>query len=336
MLKPALKKVMAGQALSADEMHAAVMSLIQGQADMLQIAALLVALRMKGETADEIVGAARAVRTGLVPVRAPEGIVVDTCGTGGDGAGSFNISTAVACVVAAGGVTVAKHGNRAVSSRSGSADVLEALGVPLEGDVAFLEALLQKHGIAFLFAPHLNTAMRAAAPLRAALGVRTLFNVLGPLMNPAAATHQLLGVFDPSLLQPMAYALKQLGTQAALVVHGYDGTDELSLCGPSHVALLNGGEVHMHTWTPQEVGLNPCTPQDLAGGDAVFNARLMAQLLQGSLMQQPLANAVAYNAGAVFWLVGKASTVVEGVQQAQGILRSGQGFLKIEAMKNRL
>ena len=258
-VKSLLKKVTVGVVLSDPEMTAAMTALLDGAASPVEIATFLTALKMRGETVEEIAAAARAMRDRSVRLTAPAG-AIDTCGTGGDGAKTWNISTAVAFVLAGCGLPVAKHGNKAVSSASGSSDILSHLGVNLAAPLPVIERALSEIGIAFLFAPAHHPAVRHVAPVRAEMGVRTIFNLLGPLTNPAGAPHQLLGVYDRALCRPLAETLLALGSRAAWVVHGSDGLDELTLTGPSHVAALKDGEVSEFEVTPEDFGLSRCTP----------------------------------------------------------------------------
>ncbi len=263
-----LARLLEGAVLDRDEARALMGRVMAGEVPPVQLAAMLTALRLRGETVDEITGFAEAMRAAAVTIPAgdlPD--LVDTCGTGGDGAGTFNISTATALLAAAMGIPVAKHGNRAVSSRSGSADVLEALGVGLDVEPARVAALIREVGIGFLFAPALHPAMRHAMPVRRELGVRTVFNLLGPLTNPAGARRQLLGVYDPRLCEPVARVLQGLGSERAFVVHGAGGLDEVSPCGETLVAELKDGAVTTWTFTPEEAGLPRCDPALLAGAN---------------------------------------------------------------------
>jgi anthranilate phosphoribosyltransferase len=325
MLTPLLKRLMRGETLSEGEMSAAVGHIMDGAATPAQIAAFLVALRIKGESIDEITGAARAMRQRMTRIEVKRRPLMDTCGTGGDGAGTFNISTAVSFVVATCGVAVAKHGNRAVSSKSGAADVLVALGVNIEASKAVVEACIEDFGLGFLFAPALHPAMKNAGAVRRELGVRTVFNVVGPLTNPAMAPRQLMGVFDRKLTSVLAQVLGKLGSERAWVVHGADGLDELTVCDISYVAEWTGAEVVERTLSPEEVGLARVPPEALAGGDAQENARTMRALLAGK-GPPPLADAVALNAGAALLIAGAAPTLSAGVLRSHDVLKSGEGL----------
>lgn len=318
---PALEAILAGRHLGRDGARELMAAVMAGAVPPARLGGLLAALRARGETVDEITGFAEAMRAGAVPVRCRREGLVDTCGTGGDGSGTFNISTATALLAAGMGIPVAKHGNRAVSSRSGSADVLEALGVNVDLDAARAGALLDELGIAFLFAPRLHPAMRHAGPVRRELGVRTVFNVLGPLTNPAGAELQLLGVFDPALCEPLARVLAALGSRRAFVVHGAGGLDEVSPLGPTRVAELRRGAVRTFTFDPADAGVDRCRPGDLAGGSPAENAAIVTGILEGR--EGPAADAVALNAGFVAVLAGRAPDFRAGVALARATLRSG-------------
>ena len=281
MITDAIRTVVAGDSLSSQEMESAFDEIMTGNATSAQIAGLAIALRMRGETAEEIAAAARIMRKHATPVRVEAEIFCDTCGTGGDGAGTFNISTTAAFVVAGAGIPVAKHGNRGVSSRSGSADVLAELGIDIEAEVPAVERAIAVAGIGFLFAPRYHGALKHAAAPRRELGVRTIFNLLGPLANPAQAPFQLVGIYDGSLLTTVAEALNHLGVRGALVVHGTDGLDEITLTGSTYIAELHGGKVVQTTFDPTEWGFELCSMADLAGGSPADNARTTRAILEG-------------------------------------------------------
>jgi anthranilate phosphoribosyltransferase len=281
-IKAALARVVAGEALGQGEMAAVIGAVMDGAATPAQIGGLLVALRVRGETADELAGAATAMRARATPLAlADPARGVDTCGTGGDGAGTVNVSTLAAILVAGMGGLVAKHGNRAVSSRAGSADVLEALGVAVDASPALVARCLDAAGIGFLFAPRFHAATRHAAGVRRELGLRTIFNLLGPLTNPAAVRHQVVGVFAARWCAPVAAALGALGVRRAAVVHGADGLDEVAVRGPTHVAVVEDGAVRELTVTPRDFGLPEADPAGLAGGDAATNAAVLRLVLAG-------------------------------------------------------
>ena len=303
------------------EAQAVFAHLMRGQYSELEIAALVSALKARGESPEEIAGAAEALRGAARQFPRPDYAFADTCGTGGDGLGTFNVSTAVALVVAEMGIPVAKHGNRSVSSRCGSADVLEAAGVRLDADPAVARRCLDQAGVCFLFAPAYHAGVRHAAPVRKALGTRTIFNLLGPLANPSLPPIQLMGVYDPALCLPLATTLGLLGAEAALVVHG-SGLDEIALHGPTTAALWKQGRVTELEMTPEEAGLVRRPVEALAGGEAAHNLELLVTLLEG---RGPAVHRemVALNAGAVAWIAGKAATLADGVGLAQAALAGG-------------
>ncbi len=267
--------------LPADLVGRAIRHLTTGEFDESQAAAFLVALRMKGEAASEIAAAVRVLREAMIRLHPPTRPVLDTCGTGGDGSGTFNVSTATAIVVAGAGVPVVKHGNRSVSSKCGSADVLAALGVPIESGPPWAQRSLETRGFAFCFAPHFHPTLARVGPLRRKLGIRTLFNLLGPLLNPAGAEHQLLGVGRADLLDPMAGAIAELGTKRAVLVHGADGLDEVSLSAPTHVSLIENGTITSFTWNPTDFDLKPVVMADLVVDGPAASADLLRRLFDG-------------------------------------------------------
>ena len=329
----ALKRVLARRDLGRDEMRSLMGRLMDGELSDVYKSALLAALATKGETAAEIAGAADALRRRLVPI--PHGVkrVVDTCGTGGDGRGTFNISTAAALVAAAAGVPVAKHGNRSVSSKCGSADVLEAAGVTVESTPETAGRELAEIGICFLFAPGYHPAMREVMPVRRELAVRTLFNVLGPLTNPAAARRQLLGVYSEHLVELVARVQAELGADHALVVHGDDGLDELTTTGRTRVAEARGGEVRLYEVEPEACGLPRAKLEDLAGGDPSHNATLLRRVLEGE--PGPLADVAMLNAGAAIYVGGRAESLQDGVEIARRTIASGAARGKLDELRTR-
>jgi anthranilate phosphoribosyltransferase len=331
MLKPFIAKIIKGVDLTQAEAEEAMAIVMRGDATQAQIGGYLVALRMKGETVEEIAGSAVAMRSVVNRVEIPSGKtgLIDTAGTGGDGSHSFNISTAAAFVIAGAGRQVAKHGNRAASSRCGSADVLAALGVDIDLTPEKVGDCIRETGIGFMFAPKFHPAMKHAIGPRVELGQRTIFNILGPLTNPAGATHQLLGVFDPGLTEPMARVLGELGGRAALVVHGDGGLDELTTGGPNRVSRLSGGEVATFDLDPAGYGLRPASLEDLSGGEPVENAAIMRDLLSGRIAG-PLADVVALNAGAALSLDD--GDLAGGIALAQESLRSGAAAGKLDAL----
>ncbi len=331
MLKPYLAKVINRQGLTEAEAEAAMGVIMRGQATPAQIGAYLAALRVKGETVAEITGSARAMRAhaAAVPLRVNGDALLDTAGTGGDHAGSFNISTAAAFIVAGAGRKVAKHGNRAASSRCGSADVLAALGVDLDLTPEAVARCIEEVGIGFLFAPRFHPAMKHAVGPRRELGQRTIFNVLGPLTNPAGATHQLVGVFDPRLTQPLAEVLGALGGQAAFVVHGHGGLDELTTGGPNLVAHLHRGQVRLYELDPADLGLQPAHREHLRGGSPEENAGRMRALLGGE-ERSPLRDVVLLNAAAA--LAAEHGDLRLGLEEARRALDEGAALEKLEAL----
>ena len=318
-LKALLALVAQGRSLNESEAEAAFEIIMSGDATPSQMGAFLMALRVRGETVDEIAGAARIMRAKALSIDAPPG-AIDTCGTGGDASGSFNISTASALVVAGCGVPVAKHGNRALSSKSGSADVLTALGVNIDAELAVVRACLWELGIGFLMAPRHHSATRHVAPTRVELGTRTIFNLLGPLSSPAGARRQLVGVFAPEWVRPMAEVLGRLGGERAWVVHG-DGLDELTTAGPTTVAALDAGRVEMFEIVAADAGLPTARREDLRGGEPAHNARLMRQLLGG--VGGPLRDVVLLNSAAALLVAGTAANLADGVELAARAIDSG-------------
>jgi len=326
-----LNLLIKGKDLSAKQAYALMNAVMEGEIPSAQLAGILVALRAKGETVDEITGLARAMREKATPVTPQRQDLVDTCGTGGDGSGTFNISTATAIVAAGMGCAVAKHGNRAVSSSCGSADVLEALGMNINLSAIQAAQNVDKIGLGFLFAPALHPAMKHAMPARKALGVRTVFNVLGPLTNPAGARRQLLGVFAPDLCETLAQVLAGLGSERAFVVHGEDGLDEVSLFGPTRIAALRNGRVETYSFHPSEVGLDLCQPEDLQGGDLKTNAAIIEDLLAGQ--GGPKADVVVLNAAFVAVLADLAEDVQAGVVLARAKIADGSALAVLRALQ---
>lgn len=329
MISNAIKEIVAGHDLSPSDVEAAMDAIFDGEASAALIAAFVVALRMKGESAGEIAAAARALRKHCQPVRPKvDGPLLDTCGTGGDGLDTFNISTAAAIVAAACGVTVAKHGNRAVSSKAGSADVLEALGVRIDLSPERVLRCIEEVGIGFMFAPSHHSAMRHAAPVRRELGIRTLFNLLGPLANPASATHQLVGVYDPTRVEQLAQALGALGLTAAWVVHGEGGLDEVSPSGPTTVAQLSDGQVTRFEVRPRDFGLSEVPLEGLRGGDAARNAEIIRTVLKGD--PGPARIAVILNAAAALRVTGFAGDLTAAAERAAEAIDSGAAQRALE------
>ena len=328
-LKPALARLASGEALSADEAEAAFTVIMAGDATPAQIGALLMAMRVRGETVPEITGAVRAMRARMTAIEAPED-AIDVCGTGGDGAGTLNVSSAVTFVVAACGVPVAKHGNRALSSRTGGADVLTALGVNIDVPLERLETVLREAGAVFLFAPRHHPSMRHAAGPRVELGIRTLFNLLGPLSNPARVKRQLTGVFSPAWTRPMAETLAALGHRAAWLVHGL-GLDELTVAGENQVTSLKDGTIHTFSVTPEQAGLTRAPIAAIKGGDAAFNAAALSGLLHG--VTGAYRDTVLLNSAAALIVAGRAADLRDGVDQAAHAIASGAALNVLETMR---
>jgi len=331
MIQDAIKLVVTGQDLTEDQAAEAMAEIMEGKATSAQIAGLVIALRMKGERTDEITGFARTMRAKATAVPHSQPILLDTCGTGGDGSGSFNISTTVAIVAASAGAKVAKHGSIAQSSQSGSADVLTALGVKIALEPAQVGRCIDEIGIGFLFAPALHAAMKHAGPARKELGVRTLFNLLGPLTNPAGAKRQLLGVFEGDFVEPLAGVLQRLGTEQAWVVHGHDGLDELTTTDESRVAELKDGKVRSFYLDPDDLGLARASVSDFKGGDAALNAQLTLAVLKGE--GGPRRDIVLLNAGAALTVAGLAPNLKEGMELAAKAIDAGKATEKLEALK---
>ena len=331
MIDKAIRRVVDGQHLDRYEMHAVFAEVMDGAASEVQKSAFLIALRMKGETPEEIIGAAMAMRERVTPLNVDRERLVDTCGTGGDGRGTFNISTVAAIVAAAAGANVAKHGNRAVSSSCGSADLLTALGVNIDLDAPRMSRVLEEIGIAFLFAPKLHPAMGAVAPIRRELGVRTIFNLLGPLTNPAFARRQVLGVYSVPLVEVIARVLLALGADHAMVVHSFDGLDEISISAPTHVCEVIDGEIRDYQLDPESLGIPRARIEEIAGGDAAENATIALAILSGEA-RGARRDIVAANAGAALYVSGAVSTLRDGVALASNTIASGAAMRKLEEL----
>jgi anthranilate phosphoribosyltransferase len=330
-IQEAIRQVSSGKSLSIAEASAVFNDIMSGNATDAQIAAFIVALRMKGETADEITGAATVMRDKATQVKpADSRHVIDTCGTGGDGAHTFNISTTAAFVAAGAGAIVAKHGNRSVSSTCGSADVLEALGVNIGIDAAAMKKCLDEVGICFLFAVSLHKAMKYAIGPRKEIGIRTIFNILGPLTNPSLAPAQLLGVFSEGLTTTMATVLKNMGSTHAYVVHGADGLDEITTTAETHIAELAGGEVKTYTIKPEDFGIRRSPLSVLIGGNAVENAAITREILSGAA--GPRRDIVVLNAGFALAASGIARDPRDGISLAQKSIDSGKAMEKLEML----
>jgi len=328
MIKEAIAKAVDKKDLNESEMMQAMDEVMEGKATPAQIAAFITALRMKGETVEEVTGAARIMRQKATRIDARAPIIVDTCGTGGDGMKTFNISTTTAFVVAAAGITVAKHGNRAVSSGCGSADVLEALGVNIGVGPEIVEECIQQIGIGFLFAPKLHGAMKYAIEPRREIGVRTIFNMLGPLTNPAGATAQLLGVYDSKLTEMFAGVLKNLGTKRAFVVHGTDGLDEATITGETRVSELKDGLVSTYNIDPVEIFGETYNGKGLVGGDASINAQIAKDVLGGK--DGACRKIVLLNAALAIMAGEKAATIKDGIAVAEECIDSKAAMKKLQ------
>ena len=330
IIKKSILKLIEGRDLSRSEMGEAMREIMEGAATEAQIGAWITALRIKGETVEEITGAAEILRERCVRIRADEKSTVDLCGTGGDGAGTFNISTTAAFVAAGAGVLVAKHGNRAVSSSSGSADLLKALGVNTDIPPEIVEKCLKEIGIGFLFAPALHPAMKYAAGPRREVGVRSIFNILGPLSNPAGAKAQVVGVYKKELTSPVAHALRNLGACRVFVVHGLDGLDEITLASETQVSELSQGKIETYTIRPEDFGLARCAPEDMAGGSPDDNAGITRRILGGE--KGPRRDVSLLNAAAAIAAGGKVTDIREGMRLAGESIDSGEAMRKLEGL----
>lgn len=328
MIIEATKKVVEGINLTAEEAETVMDEIMSGNAEPVNMAAFLTALRMKGETVEEITAFARGMRKAgtKLPV---EGDVLEIVGTGGDEANSINISTTASIIVAAAGHKVAKHGNRSVSSKSGAADCLEALGVKLDLEPEKNGEVLKKTNICFMFAQKYHAAMRFVGPVRKALGIRTVFNILGPLANPASANINLIGVYSEDLVEPIAKVLDKLGVKRAMVVYGQDRLDEISLSAPTTVVEVNNGEFSSYEITPEQFGMERCSKSDLVGGDGAQNAKITEQILKGECTGAK-ADAVFLNAGAGIYLMGGAETIAKGIDIARETVKSGAAYEKLK------
>jgi anthranilate phosphoribosyltransferase len=329
-IREAIDKVVNRIDLSEADTVDVMNQIMTGEATPLQVASFLTALRMKGETVEEITGAARVMREKAHRVNVGGKTVLDTCGTGGDQKGTFNISTTSAFVVAGAGVDVAKHGNRSVSSQSGSADVLGALGVKIDAPKERVEQCIATIGIGFLFAPLLHEAMKYAVGPRRDIGIRTIFNILGPLTNPAMASQQLIGIYSGDLVGTIANVLKNLGSIRAMVVHGLEGLDEISLCGPTKVAELRDGQVKEYLFEPEQVGFKRCKLEDLHGGSAEQSAEIVCGVLAGN--QGPARDVVLLNSGAALFISGRAANIQDGIRFAAESIDTGKARQKLQQL----
>lgn len=330
MFKENLSKIVKRENLNEDQMSQMITDIFSGNITDAQIGAMMAALATKGETFEELAGAARAMRRKALRIQTSAAIVVDTCGTGGDSAHTFNISTTTSFVVAACGVTVAKHGNRSVSSQCGSADLLEALGIKLDTAPEIVEEAVHDIGIGFLFAPLYHGAMRFAAKARKEVGLRSIFNMLGPLTNPAGANCQLLGVYAPELTEMFAHALQLLGTKRAFVVHGHDGLDEISVCAPTRVSELKDGLIRTYDISPEQFFNEQAEPTDLLGGNPEENAQITRNILNGE--KGPKRNVVLINAAAALVSAGQAEDLKQGIRIAETAIDDGGAAKKMEAL----
>ena len=329
MIKEAIQALISGRSLTIEESAAAMEEIMQGEVTPAQFGAFVTALRLKGETVDEIAGLARTMRAKAIPVTVT-GPVVDTCGTGGDGSATFNISTTAAFVVAGAGLKVAKHGNRAMSSQCGSADVLEALGVRLELTAEQVQRCLEEVGMGFMFAPAFHPAMKFAAAPRREIGIRTVFNILGPLTNPAGAKAQVMGVADGSLVEKLASVLGGLGCHHALVVHGEDGLDEITITGKTQVCELKDGKIKSYYISPEDCGLTQAAPDSLKGGSVDDNAGLLRSILAGA--PGPKRDVVLMNAAAVLLAGDRVETLQQGILLAKEVVDNGKALAKLEQL----
>jgi anthranilate phosphoribosyltransferase len=327
-----LRRAASGERLAAAEAASAFAAMMSGGVSEMRMAAFLTALAVRGPSVPEIAGAARAMRAAMTKVEAPRN-AIDVCGTGGDGAGTLNVSTAAAFVVAACGVPVAKHGNRAMSSRTGAADVLEALGVPINLDADSARKSLANPGFAFLFAPSYHPAMKNVGPVRRDLGFRTVFNLLGPICNPAGVRHQLIGIYAREWLEPVAQVLADLGTEKAWIVHGSDGLDELSTTGPTRVAMLEHGQVAVRDIVPEDAGIPRTTLAALKGGTAEDNARAIRELLSGA--KSAFRDIVLLNSAAALVVAGDASNLRDGVARAAEAIDTGRAAHALEQARGQ-
>ncbi len=329
-MQQAIKAVTEKQDLSADEMSTAMRLIMTGEATPAQVGGFLIGLRMKGETIDEIAAAAAVMRELASKVEVENNHLVDTCGTGGDASGSFNISTASAIVVAAAGGKVAKHGNRSISSKSGSADVLETAGVNLEISPQRVAECVNEIGVGFMFAPLHHSAMKHAIGPRREMAVRTIFNVLGPLTNPAGAPNQVLGVFSKDLVEPLAQVLKRLGSKHVLVVHAEDGMDEISIASPTYIAELNHGEVKTYTIQPEDFGISRADLEQIRATDSAHSLEIIKSVFNNT--DGPAKDIVCLNAGAAIYAAGLTTSLAEGVKKAQQVIASGAAAEKLQQL----
>lgn len=331
MIKEAISKIAEGVNLSREEAYNVMGEIMDGKSTDSQIASYITALRMKGETIDEIIGSCKAMRERAIYIEPGCDIVLDTCGTGGDNLHLFNISTISAFVIAGCDVVVAKHGNRSVSSLCGSADLLLELGVNINLPKEGIERCLKEIGIGFLFAPALHPAMKYAVGVRREIGIRTIFNILGPITNPARVKYQMLGVYDEGLCEPLAYVLKGLETISAVILHGKDGSDEASVSSPTRISELYNGKIRSYTITPEEFGIKRVNIGELKGGDVKKNAKIALNILKGE--KGAKMDAILLNAGIGLYVVRKAQSIEEGIEMARQSIMSKRALSKLTALK---
>lgn len=327
MIKEAILKLAKKQDLTANEAKICMNEIMDGQASDVQMSSYLTALSLKGETIEEITGSAAGMREHCIKLLNDED-VLEIVGTGGDGSNSFNISTTSSIVIAASGIKVAKHGNRAASSKCGAADVLEALGIKIDVSPKKSATILNKINICFLFAQNYHIAMKYVAPVRRELGIRTVFNILGPLTNPAGANMQVMGVYEEALVEPLAEVLSNLGVKRAMVVYGQDGLDEISLSAPTTVCEVKDGNYTSYTITPEQFGMTRCQKDDLIGGSPEYNAKITRDILRG--VKGPKRDAVLLNAGAAIYIAGRTKTMQEGIDLAAQLIDEGKALTKLD------
>ncbi len=330
-VKEAIKKAINKEDINQEDIYKVALDIMSGEATNAQIGSLLTALRMKGETVDEITGFVKAMRDKVTRINAPEKYLIDTCGTGGDGAGTFNISTISALVAAGAGCVVAKHGNRSVSSNCGSADLLKELGVNIENTPNKVEKCIEEAGVGFLFAPLLHPAMKYAIGPRREMGVRTIFNILGPLTNPANAKRQLLGVYAKELTTPIANVLANLDSVHCMIVHGEDGLDEITTTGKTYVSELKEGKITEYAISPEDFGMIKRKPEDLKGGTPKINAEIALNLLEGGTGGKR--EIVILNSGAAIYVAGKAESLADGIKKAKESIDSGEASKKLKMLR---
>jgi anthranilate phosphoribosyltransferase len=330
MIQKAIAALVAGEDLTGSLAREVAREILDGQASPCQIAAFITALRIRKERVEHIVAFAEALREKAGRVRAPEGVVLDTCGTGGDGRATFNVSTAAAIIAAGAGACVAKHGNRAVSSACGSADVLAQLGVRIDADRSVMERCLGEIGLCFLFAPACHGAMKHAGAARKEVGIRSIFNMVGPLVNPAGATHQMIGVYAPELTETYAEVLRRLGSERVLAVHGSDGMDEITITGPTQVTELRDGKIETRTIQPSDFGVQTATPETIMAHSAEEAAQRMREVLSGQ--KGPCLDVALMNAGAALYVAGLADTMQDGFALAAETVASGKAAAKLQAL----